>query len=94
MELPRSTTVIATVIDSPVLRLWEIKNGRAAEGHGNHANFISKETNYVVTKDQAKMLLKEIESNSVGVRTVTVKIDKEKIGSSEYYIGTISKIEK
>jgi hypothetical protein len=55
--------------------------------------FSQDTTNYLVSKANAQKIDSEI-GNDWEVRTITVKIEKEKIGDKEYIVGTITRIER
>jgi hypothetical protein len=55
--------------------------------------FSQDTTNFLVNKENAQKIDSEI-GNDWGIRTITVKIDKEKIGDREFFVGTITSIEK
>jgi hypothetical protein len=55
--------------------------------------FSQDTTNFLVSKANARKIDREI-GNDWEIRTITVKIEKEKIGDREYVVGTITRIER
>lgn len=62
--------------------------------YGTEVGLIRSRMNYVVTKDQAKKLAEEIDRDAPGKRTVTIKIGKETVNGTTYYVGRIVEITK
>jgi hypothetical protein len=62
---------------------------RSLPSYGTSSGLVKSQLNYVITKAQAEQLVKEIDSDHPGRRTVKIRVQKEGIGDKVYYIARI-----
>ncbi|MBY0522891.1 MAG: hypothetical protein K2R98_05815 [Gemmataceae bacterium] len=62
--------------------------------YGTSSGLVRARMNYVVSKEQAKQIVKEIDRDVPGKRSIKIAITKENINGVPYYIGRIVEISK